>query len=471
MSTGRVQLGDLNDFISPSQACIKPVEINREDGKPAKIAIEPDGTYTQVQEDGSKIKLEKAKITLNDCLACSGCVTSAESVLIEKQNHQELLKAIEEKSSDALVCVCMSQQSYSSLAVRFNLTAIEACKRLVTFFKSLGVDYVFDVSIARSLALRESGKEFVRRLKNERENGALPIITSACPGWICYAEKTRPETLPYISNVKSPQQIMGSLIKYHFASRAGILPEKVFVVSVMPCFDKKLEASRQDFYSDLYRTRDIDCVIVSHEVETMLEERRILLQDLSPSSLDCVIEPGRNDECVGHVGSSSGGYLHHVLAYATRELYGIKLDSIEMKTRRGEDYKDTQVFVNDKVVLRFATAYGFRNIQNMVRRLRQQKCPYQYIEIMACPKGCVNGGGQIRHADPSMATETPVLVEQEYLSVPQIAAWDDERVAELLQALQSRRDAGDAQALSNEQFFSTQYHHVETTIIPQFESW
>ncbi|EGD72623.1 hypothetical protein PTSG_04358 [Salpingoeca rosetta] len=497
MSSGRVQLSDLNDFITPGQACIKPVEVQREEGKPAKIAIEPDGSYMQLKEDGTKVKLEKAKITLNDCLACSGCVTSAESVLIEKQNHKELENAVQNKKEGSLVCVCISQQSYASLAVRFDISAVEACQRLVTFFKSIGVDYVFDVTVGRSIALRESARELVSRVRNPMEGSPVPVLASSCPGWICYAEKTHPEALPFISKVKSPQQIMGALVKYHFAPQLGVKPQDVFMVAVMPCFDKKLEASRQDFYSDIYRTRDVDCVIVSHEVETMLEERKLRLNDVEMGQLDSVLRPGHFDQVVGHVGSGSGGYLHHVLLYAARELHGVEMSEVEMVSRRGEDYKDTQVCVDGKPVLKMATAYGFRNIQNIIRRVKRNKCPYQYVEIMACPKGCVNGGGQIRHADPTMKDVTPTLVARQYHAVPAKNAWDDERVATLLDALDAEREqqkqkqgpeqqkqvreqeqgedsvAADAVVLlpSNEQLFFTKYHRVEATIMPQFEAW
>merc|ERR1719326_940554 len=123
----------------------------------------------------------------------------------------------------------------------------------------------------------------------------------------------------------------------------------------------------------------------------MLEERRESLSNFEPAKLDSVIRVGEHEECLGHVGSGSGGYLHHVLVHAAKELHGVTLDTIEMTVKKGDDHKEATVVVDGEVKLRFATAYGFRHIQNTIRRVKRGKCPHVYIEIMACPKGCVNG--------------------------------------------------------------------------------
>uniref|UniRef100_A0A8D0KXD1 Nuclear prelamin A recognition factor-like protein n=1 Tax=Strix occidentalis caurina TaxID=311401 RepID=A0A8D0KXD1_STROC len=170
-------------------------------------------------------KLEKAKITLNDCLACSGCITSAESVLITQQSHEELCKMLTFNKTAApderkLVVVSVSPQSRASLAARCKMGVLETAKKLTAFFKSLG--------------------------------------------WICYAEKTHGSfIIPYISTTKSPQQVMGSLIKGHFAEQQHLTPNQIYHVTVMPCYDKKLEASRPDFFNQEYQTRDVDCVITT----------------------------------------------------------------------------------------------------------------------------------------------------------------------------------------------------------------
>jgi len=215
--------------------------------------------------------------------------------------------------------VSISPQTRASFSAKYNQTPLQVARKLTWFFKNLGVHSGFDTSFSRDLALLETGREFVDRYRKALAKGiikasapaaggmdidaeeaapkaprkriirrgaandepavavetesAMPMLASACPGWICYAEKTHGYMLPYISETKSPQQIMGSMVKNHFGSQLGLNPDQIYHVCVMPCYDKKLEASRSDFYSDLYQTRDVDCVITSTEVEKMFTEQ------------------------------------------------------------------------------------------------------------------------------------------------------------------------------------------------------
>jgi iron only hydrogenase large subunit-like protein len=132
----------------------------------------------------------------------------------------------------------------------------------------LGVDHVFDIDYARDLTLLQSGKDFLDRL---RQSDRTTVLASSCPGWVCYAEKTHPAVLPMLDRTKSPQQVMGSIVKNYFATKMGLTPDQVYHVSVMPCYDKKLEASRQDFYDDVYNTRDVDLVLSTIEVEKLIK--------------------------------------------------------------------------------------------------------------------------------------------------------------------------------------------------------
>jgi len=226
--SGAVVLGDLNDFISPSQACVKPVKApTKTDNGNSTIKIE-NGNYIEVMEDGREAPLKTAQITLNDCLACSGCVTSAETVLIQMQSQEEVYKVLhsnqraqqEGRFDDIkIVVVSVSPQSRANFAAKYNQTLLQVAKKLTNFFKVLGCHFVFDTSFSRDLALLESQAEFVTKF---RQNQSLPMLASACPGWICYAEKTHGSfILPYISSTKSPQQIMGTLVKEYFAKRIG----------------------------------------------------------------------------------------------------------------------------------------------------------------------------------------------------------------------------------------------------------
>ncbi|NXO69429.1 NARFL factor, partial [Phainopepla nitens] len=241
--------------------------------------------------DGEAQKLEKAKITLNDCLACSGCITSAESVLVSQQSHEEFCKVLALNKAAAaheqkLVVVSVSPQSRASLAVRCKLGLQDTAQRLTRFFKS--VHYVFDTTFSRNFSLLESQQEFVRRFQRQADDKkALPMLASACPGWICYAEKTHGSfIIPHISTTKSPQQVMGSLVKGYFAEQQHLPPDRIYHVTVMPCYDKKLEASRPDFFNQEYQTRDVDCVITTGEVLKLLEQEGVALSEVEPAPLD-----------------------------------------------------------------------------------------------------------------------------------------------------------------------------------------
>ncbi|XP_060642526.2 cytosolic iron-sulfur assembly component 3 [Anolis sagrei] len=462
--SGVLQLTDLDDFIGPSQDCIKPIKVDKKPGKAiAKIRIEDDGTYVQVDPDGRSRKLEKAKITLNDCLACSGCVTSAESVLVAQQSHEELLRVLDanktlDPASRKLVVVSVSPQSRASLAARFQLTPLDTAKKLTAFFKRLGVDFVFDTTFSRNFSLIESQREFVQRFRRRTEDkGALPMLAAACPGWICYAEKTHGSfILPYISTAKSPQQVMGSLVKSHFAEQQHVAPSQIYHVAVMPCYDKKLEASRPDFFLQEHQTREVDCVITTGEVLKLLEQEGGSLSEVEPAPLDAIFSDLSEDRLLkGHSGGGSGGYLEHIYKHAAKELFGIQVEEIQYKTLKNKDFQEVALEKDGETLLLFALAYGFRNIQNVVQKLKRGKSPYHYIEVMACPSGCLNGGGQIK-AEGETSKDLLQEVESVYESVPPEDPETNRTVADLYEqwlgspSLERIREA-----------LHTQYHAVE----------
>ncbi|KAK0548988.1 Cytosolic Fe-S cluster assembly factor nar1 [Tilletia horrida] len=324
--SGALTLTDLNDFLGPSQACIKPVEhtLPQHDDDPqqqqeasTQISIDSDGQYyehhpatttasTSSSSSRPRTKLETAQISLNDCLACSGCVTSAETVLITMQSHHEMKRAISSPEyTHALLVASISPQSLASLSARYsidndhNYIPLHILLHRITHFlqSRFGFHYVFDTTFPRQLALHEHALEFQerkhRQQQQEDDQLALPMLASACPGWVCYAEKTHSELLPLISTTKSPQQIAGVLAKHHLPS---LLPSsssssvaesssaKVYHVTIMPCYDKKLEASRSDFYDEITGTRDVDCVLTTGELDLLMQEEGFDLTQPLPSS-------------------------------------------------------------------------------------------------------------------------------------------------------------------------------------------
>jgi iron only hydrogenase large subunit-like protein len=238
-----------------------------------------------------------------------------------------------------LIVVSLSIQPILSLAVRYEMTPDETALRLAGYFKELGADLVVDMGPADDFALLEAQRDFIDRYQAAKECGgdkrSLPMLASSCPGWVCYAEKTHGNfILPYISTAKSPQQIMGSLVKYELAERLGKLPDKVYHVTLMPCYDKKLEASREDFYNQLLQTREVDCVITSIEMEQLMLVQNKSLSSIEPCPLDSPWDMGPSRGLLKHRGSGSGGYADHVFLHAAKQLFGDCEPQLEYKTLR-----------------------------------------------------------------------------------------------------------------------------------------
>jgi iron only hydrogenase large subunit-like protein len=446
--SGVLTLTGLDDFITPSQQCIKPV-VAMENRNNSKISIQLDeetGTYWEVHADGSRRRLQPAKISLNDCLACSGCVTTAESILIQAQSVAEFLDHLpaptstptyppttapiaplsvstttttttSERPSTAVI-VSVSPQTRASLAAHFGLDVHVTYRKLITLFqKCLGVRYVCDTNFARQFALLEMAREFVQRY---RERRALPMLASCCPGWVCYAEKKEGAAiLPLIATTKSPQQIMGSLVKYYLAPHILSLdPRAVYHTAVMPCYDKKLEASRSDFYNETLQLREVDCVLTTQEVLDIIREKQIDFVSLPetpiPSLLTCV-DPTTGCLNGNSGGSGAGGYLEFLFVYAAKELFGVDVTTLDYHTPpRKRDFRELTLTVNDEAVLRFAACYGFNNIKNICKAIKQGTCKYHFVELMACPGACLNGGGQIRPPPSELPKHTLARVHTLY---------------------------------------------------------
>ncbi|XP_069762904.1 cytosolic Fe-S cluster assembly factor narfl isoform X2 [Narcine bancroftii] len=365
---------------------------------------------------------------------------------------------VSSSNNQKMVVVSISPQSRASIAARFNLPITDTAQRLTTFFKNLGVDYVFDTTFSRNFSLIESQREFVQRFRQHKDdNKVLPMLASACPGWICYAEKTHGSyIIPYISTTKSPQQVMGSLVKDFFAKQQNVMPDQIYHVTVMPCYDKKLEASREDFFSEEFQTRDVDCVITSGEVLKMLEQEGLSLVNVDPVPLDAMFSNDAEDEVVGHSGGGSGGYLEHIFKYASKELFGIEVHEITYKILRNKDFQEVTLEQDGNVLLRFALAYGFRNIQNLVQKLKRGKLTYHFVEVMACPSGCLNGGGQIRAEESMSSKDVLQQVEELYTTVKVQTPEVNQSIKQLY-----KQWLGSTDCTKTLKMLHTQYHAVE----------
>jgi cytosolic iron-sulfur assembly component 3 len=448
--SGALQLTGLDDFIAPSQSCVLPMasEPTSSSGNAnSKVSIEADGSYVEINDrSGEKRVLKKAEITLNDCLACSGCVTSAETVLIAAQSLKEFSKYI--GRGDVHIVVSVSPQSRASIAAHFDMSLACCHASLVTFFRQYcNAKAVVDTSFAQRISLLETLYDFLHRYRQQRRiqdddddssASMLPLLASSCPGWVCYAEKRHGDVaLPRISTVKSPQQVTGSLVKRHYAEKFGVDVKHIYHVTVMPCYDKKLEASRPDFYDADADVRDVDVVLTSAEiVELIVDTMHVRhLSDIEPAT-SCDDEFHNRDQNVhtmiddekeqeggrggGGASSSSsssssvpsfsqffgmpggsGGYAEYVYRRAAKLLFDIDIadgEPLPWKSNRNKDMRTLTLRHPEtkRVLLTFAIVYGFRNIQTLMRRIKSNRCTYDYAEVMACPSGCLNGGGQVR---------------------------------------------------------------------------
>uniref|UniRef100_A0A8D1JRE0 Iron hydrogenase small subunit domain-containing protein n=1 Tax=Sus scrofa TaxID=9823 RepID=A0A8D1JRE0_PIG len=361
-------------------------------------------------EEGEFHKLADAKIFLSDCLACDSCVSAEEGVQVAQQNAKDFLRVLNlnkppsplswtkcDASEHRVLAVSVCPQSLPYFAAKFSLSVTDASRRLCGFLKSLGVHYVFDATIAADFSILESQKEFVRRFhQHSEEEPALPMLTSACPGWVRYAERVlgHPVT-PHLCTARSPQQIMGSLVKDYFARRQDLSADRIFHVIVAPCYDRKLEALQEDVPTASPGFRGTDCVLTSGEIAQMMEQSDLSVRD---AALDTLFGDVR-EEVRRHDGASSDGCLAHIFRHAAKELFDEDVGELTYRALRNRDFQEVTLEKSGKVLLRFAAAYGFRNIQNVVLKLKRGRFPYHFVEVLACAGGCLNGRGQAQTED------------------------------------------------------------------------
>nr|CCA21626.1 nuclear prelamin A recognition factorlike protein pu [Albugo laibachii Nc14] len=458
-----VFLGDLNDYIQPSQACINPLFIDTKNPLVSEIQSDPKRVILAIEDDWNQdVKLpetkpniiretaqQRATISLDDCLACSGCVTSAETVLITQQSYADMLEKLQSVPSPYFKKIMtISSASRASLAAHFNLPIHVVHCKLVTFFRTLGFDLIFDTGCFENIMLLEARQEFLYRYQNQTPTPwnhtqtesdsdpaiptALPMLASSCPGWICYAEKAQPNALPFIDTTKSPQQIAGTIVKDFLSREFLIESDQVFHVTLMPCFDKKLEASRKDFQRS-EDNRDVDCVLATSELIDLFQAQKIEFKDLKEASLTqkeaqmSGISPDGQIVYGSSPFASSGGQLEHIFRYAAKNLFNVDIcGPLEYSIGRNPDFREVSLSIQGKVVLHFAIAYGFRNIQSVITKLRRGKCSYHYVEVMACPSGCLNGGGQIK---PSSSLESSTLVSSVTKRFQELREYDPQKDA------------------------------------------
>ena len=258
--------------------------------------------------------------------------------------------------------------------------------KLVTALRMLGFDKVFDTDFAADLTIMEETTEFIERIK---KNENLPILTSCCPGWVKFFEHQFPELIYMPSTARSPQQMFGAIAKSYYAEKIGVKREDMIVVSIMPCLAKKYEADRDELKTDTIP--DVDFVLSTRELADMLKEAGIALDKLEESDYD---NPLGESSGAGVIFGTSGGVLEAALRTAADWLSDEDVQNIEFTAVRGlEGVKETTVNVAG-LELKAAITSGLGNARKILEKIKSGKAQYHIIEIMACPGGCLNGGGQ-----------------------------------------------------------------------------
>uniref|UniRef100_A0A8C1I2Y9 Nuclear prelamin A recognition factor n=1 Tax=Cyprinus carpio carpio TaxID=630221 RepID=A0A8C1I2Y9_CYPCA len=320
------------------------------------------------------------QVLLSACLACDGCVSENEGQRISQQNLDELnhVLALNKKcdtSKHKILMVSVCPQSLPFFAIKFQMDVPAAAKKLCGFLKSVG--------------------------------------------WIRYAERVLGSLVtPHICTARSPQQIMGSMVKDFFARQQKLTPDQIFHVVVAPCFDKKLEAVREEFYNSILETRDVDCVLTSGEILHLMEQSKVTVEEVDSAPLDHVFGETSDLGVTRHEGRGSEGFLEHIFKHAAKELFGIDVQEIVYKTLRNRDFQEVALERDGETLLQFAAVYGFRNIQTLVHRMRKGKVPYQLVEVLSCPGGCLSGRGQAEGEGGRPDRPLVQQMEEHYSSLP-----------------------------------------------------
>lgn len=321
-----------------------------------------------------------------DCTFCGQCIESCPTgALKEKENIQDVWRKLRDEGT--FVVVQTAPAVRVALGEEFGMPiGTNVAGKMVTALKSIGFDKVFDTNTGADLTIMEEANEFIERIQNA---GVLPMITSCSPGWVRFAEKNFPENLDHLSSCKSPHQMFGAIIKSYFADKYNIDKEKICVVSVMPCIAKKYECSRPEMEVD--GIRDVDYVITTRELARMIKQANIDFCELEDGKFD---EPMGEASGAGAIFGTTGGVMEAAIRTAVDTLEGKSMDKLEYTQVRGEKgIKEATLKVAGKDI-KVAVASGLSNARKIMEQIRDGKCDYHFVEIMACPGGCIMGGGQ-----------------------------------------------------------------------------
>ncbi len=325
------------------------------------------------------------------CISCGQCIVNCPTgAIVEKDDTDKVLEAINDPEKFVIVQTAPSIRATLGEAFGMHIgTNVEG--KMVAALRRLGFDKVFDTDFAADLTIMEEANELIERVQN---GGTLPMITSCSPGWIKYCEHYYPEQIPHLSSCKSPQQMFGAVMKTYYAEKMGIDPKNMVVVGIMPCTAKKFETKRDDQAASGYP--DVDIALTTRELARMIESAGIYFRHLPDEQFD---NPFGESTGASTIFGATGGVMEAALRTAVEKLTGETLENVDFTEVRGmEGVKEAEYDVAGKKI-KVAVASGTKNAKVLMDKVKDGTSEYLFIEIMGCPGGCINGGGQpIQHA-------------------------------------------------------------------------
>ena len=389
-------------LIRDSAKCIKCMRCVQICEKVQGLGVwDVEGTGSRTTVNVSRLRsIEEA-----DCALCGQCITHCPvGALRERDDTETVWDAIADPNK--IVAVQVAPAVRAAWGEQLGLTRGEATiGKILDSLKKMGVDYAFDTTFSADLTIMEEGTEFIKRFTSG-ELKDLPMFTSCCPGWIRFIKTQYPGLVKYLSTAKSPQQMFGSVMKTYFAEQLKVAPERIYTVSVMPCVAKKAEREMELFYEE-YAGHDVDAVITTRELVKMIRSAHINPKTLEDIPGDRPMQEGTG---AGVIFGATGGVMEAALRSAYFLLKGknppadafSKVRSQGFNQNNGVQEADFQI---DDITVRTAVVSGLGNTRALLDRILRGEVQYDFVEVMACPGGCVGGGGQPIHDGEERAFE------------------------------------------------------------------